>query len=904
MSSKKNYILLGVIFVFLVIPIVPQQQTYANYTIREISDDSSDLTEKINLPKFLPPPPTNQNYTYSYFNSRGVDIAENIFLTVGDFFPFSNIPTTRLHDLTSVQYVLTCIDLFYVLEDVNYLNLAWSAADSLYLDVNGTYIIGDDLGTSYEMYADENFQLVIMYERLARALEVDEDYLNANFIWGKANSLMTNLVNLFYDPVSNVVNTTISLSLTNFTVIGTSPVASAKATGLFSMANHLANDSSIYYTETKNAVDFYRLNGNRSFTLPTGDFGFLYQTTISGGGAGDNEADLQGNIYMNTALAQHSEYSTKIGDISSGFDYFNWTTMGEETMKEFLKSPDTELFHTKYEFGGGILEDVALTYENSLYLSHLVEYKRIRLSITGITPSFMEINDLFESLYFSVFLEPDFFLAGITKTGAILDLIYDIPHSNPNIVNYQVVTMMLKFYPLVSMLAYPLQIQLNQPNQFEWVFDLAETTSIFGSSNKSFSLNFKFQISSLTIFNIQYPENYRLNTSMLDGVRHQNAQPVKFNVTSAEGGYHDITFSLYLANFLVFDNSFKIFIEKSIIISTEPTNLEVTELQDRDLILTVYLEDETGLGIDGAEVNLFLEFASGKIKFTDSFGYVTFYIPLDELKPAIPFSDDQGPTFNSTIWIVAFKDKHITNLVIKEVTINLNSLILDLNPSPPEVKEASDLSLYLDVQSRLEATIFNPEARIKINNITYVDKNHMTSWKLPTTVIIGKSWLRNGTSGSIIVDVIVTADGLSEPQHFSFEVYVEPLGTLERIYLWFETALQNDVVKILGALGVIWGLLWRQFSLYVIKRTRRCPYCGDVTKRKYQYCKNCGLKDESLEYRKEVKKKQKEARIVTAETESLEERTHQPAQPTIQQPQVEEKFDNTYNRKNNNDNNY
>ncbi|MHA1219844.1 MAG: hypothetical protein ACTSSN_04030 [Candidatus Heimdallarchaeaceae archaeon] len=84
---------------------------------------------------------------------------------MGDFFPFSNIPTTRLHDLTSVQYVLTCIDLFYVLEDVNYLNLAWSAALSLYLDVNGTYIIGDDLVTSYEMYADENFQLVIIFAR-------------------------------------------------------------------------------------------------------------------------------------------------------------------------------------------------------------------------------------------------------------------------------------------------------------------------------------------------------------------------------------------------------------------------------------------------------------------------------------------------------------------------------------------------------------------------------------------------------------------------------------------------------------------------------------------------------------------------------------------------------------------
>ncbi len=896
MSSKKNLIFLGAIIVFLVIPIVPQQRTYANYSIREITNDSSDFTEKNNLPKFLPPPPTNQNYTYDYFNSLGIGFAENVFYTVGDFFPFASIPTTRLYDLTSVQYALTCIDLYYVLSDAYYLDEAKNAADSMNLDVNNTYIIGDDYGSFYEMNADENFLLVVMYERLARALEVDGDIFNANNIWSRATSLMTDLTNLFYDPVSNVVNTTLTLSTTDFLVTGIVPSTSAKATGLFSIANYLANDNSIYYTETKNAVDTYRGIGNRTLILPTGDYGFLYQTTVSQGGATDSEADLQGNIYMNTALAQHSEYMTSLGNISVGLDYFNWTTMGEEAIKEFFKSPDTSLLHTKYEFGGSILADVALTYDNCLYLSHLIEYKRSRLSITGITPSFMEINDLFENLFSSVFLEPDIFLAGITKTGAILDLVYEIPYSNPHIVNYQAVTMMLKFYPLVSMLVYPNRIELNKINELEWVFDLAETTSIFGSSTKSFTFNFAFQISSQTIFNIQYPVNYRLNTTTLNGIRIQSAQKMNLNLTANEGGHHEITFSVYFSNFLVFDTKFNIFIEKAIIITTEPTNLEVTELLDRDLILTVLLEDETGLGIDDAEVTVFPEFALAKTEFTDSFGYVTFYIPIEELIP-LTLPEDVGSSVNSTIWIVTYKDQYLSNFVVKDVTVRLNNLILDLNPSPPEVKEASDLSLYLDVQSQIQASIFNPVARISINDIPYKDKNNKTYWNLPTTVIIGKSWLKNGTFEPIIVDIMISVDGLKEDQHFSFEILVEPLGTLERIYLWFETALQNDVVKIVGALGVLWGLLWRQFSLYVIRRTRRCPYCGDVTKRKYQYCKNCGLKDESLEYRKEVKRKQKEARIVTAETESLQETTHQ-------QAQVEEKFDNTYDRKNNDDYNY
>jgi len=103
----------------------------------------------------------------------------------------------------------------------------------------------------------------------------------------------------------------------------------------------------------------------------------------------------------------------------------------------------------------------------------------------------------------------------------------------------------------------------------------------------------------------------------------------------------------------------------------------------------------------------------------------------------------------------------------------------------------------------------------------------------------------------------------------------------------------------LGALGFIWAVLWRQFSLYVIKRTRRCPYCGDISKRKYPYCKNCGLKDESLEYKKKVKKDTKEARILAAEEEIIAEPipsvVHKPVQkPPEQQPPTEDRFDNSF----------
>ena len=99
----------------------------------------------------------------------------------------------------------------------------------------------------------------------------------------------------------------------------------------------------------------------------------------------------------------------------------------------------------------------------------------------------------------------------------------------------------------------------------------------------------------------------------------------------------------------------------------------------------------------------------------------------------------------------------------------------------------------------------------------------------------------------------------------------------------------------------------------VIKRTRRCPYCGDIARRKYPYCKNCGLKDESLEYKKKLKKDNKEARIKAAEQEAIDEPL-QPIvqqsvqQPPVEQPPVEKKFDdsfgNTFDKKNDDDYNY
>ena len=88
--------------------------------------------------------------------------------------------------------------------------------------------------------------------------------------------------------------------------------------------------------------------------------------------------------------------------------------------------------------------------------------------------------------------------------------------------------------------------------------------------------------------------------------------------------------------------------------------------------------------------------------------------------------------------------------------------------------------------------------------------------------------------------LILPMYSLGQDFEFNFMISVTSLRTLEIIYNWIETALQSTWVKIVGSLGVLWALLWKQFSLRVIKRIRRCPFCGETSKNKYAICRYCG----------------------------------------------------------------
>ncbi len=891
MNSKKNLVFLSIIISLLFVPLIPNQNIGVEYVITETETDIDKNTTNSTPPKLLPPPPSNESYVANYFDSVGIEFATGIYFEIGTIFPFLEIPSNRIWDLTAVQLVLTSIDLFFITGDPDLITKAIIASSSMKLDVNGTYIRGENRITHYEFNADENFLLVIMYNRLAQALEVDGDVFTAAVIRSYANKLFTNLTTLFYDTPSNSIFSTLELTQSQYEVIVGPPYhSSARATGLFSMANYASNMTSTYYNQAKLVVDTYRTNANQTFTLPSGDFGFLYRSSDAIASAEYDEADLQGNIYMNTALMQISKYEHTQGNLGVSDNYFNWTDMGETTLKEYFRSSITNLLHTKFNLLSLSLAETALTYENSLYLSHSIEFKRLKLEMTGLTPSFIEINNLFQSILDSTFIAPEYFQAGITESGAQLDLIYDIPHSNPHIVNYQAITMMMKFYPLFTMLVRPTILIPNQAMVCDWFIDIPETTSIFRSSNKSFTFNFEFDITSNTIASIFYPQNYRMNTTSLDGIQLQTSQKVKVNFTSTEGGDHFLLLQIKFANFLVFDYNLLLTFVKIIHISTEPTNPEITQLVDSGLVLTITCEDETGSGIASAEV--IVRLAGFTIsEFTDAGGYATVFIPIQELMLFYDLADESATSFNTTFFIEASKPGYLLRTIEKDVTIKLNELVLDLNPAP-EGKEGDDLTIYLDVDTRIEAPLFNVPATLTIDNVTFQNSTGNTKFELPSTIIIDKDYLKAGET--VLVEVTVDIPGMSL-HVLSFEIYTVPLKSLERLYYWLEIAFQSDVVKILGSLGIVWVILWKQFSLRILRKLRRCPYCGDITKTKYPYCKNCGLKDMTRKYKNVVESNQKEPRIIRNELAITETpRTISKPVYSQQEKQFEEKPTTSY----------
>ena len=815
-----------------------QKTTYAVELVQIEQQQSDELLE--NIPKQFPVPTMDQ--IVDYFWSFNIEYAWNMEFAVRDIFPYSNNPNLRFEDLSILQMILASIDLYYVTNDSYYLTNAVIDSSFLNLAYNSTFIRGEYLYPDYAFHAADNLLLVIAYARIAQALETSGDLFFATFYWDAANIVMDAIVSNFYYAPFGWLNATLRIDETTSTIENTFGHASAASTGLFTMANTLLNDSTKYYTETQNAVDYYMLNGNQTVTLADSSTGYLFQTTISS--VYDNEASLQGNLYMSTALLQHSSYQEDLGLTVIASNYFYAADIYELTLLEMFRSPDTGLFHDKYDLIGSILSNSGRTFDNCLALTQIVEFYRKKYDFTGQPQGLNEILPVMNDLFNNLFVFPDFFEAGMTKTGSILYLDWFVQFRNPIIVNAQAITMLTKILPLDTMLLRNIDLRIFQDSSFEYYLKFAETTSIFGSSNKSSPIELEFSVVSATNLNISYSTFVPLSTTTLNGIKLNNEKLVDFDFNAQVGGEHDFSVSIMYSSNLILHYQMFFYIQKEIGISTDPSKLNAIQGFDKEITFTVKCLDEREVSIKSASVNVSYDTKTIGPKTTNSAGEVDINIPVSDLIPAGIVLPEDESTYNTTITISVVKDGYVSAFIEKIVIITLNSYILTLSPSPPQIKEGDDLNLYIDVKTQIEASIWTKTARIMIGE-TEIQDGATGLYEIPlaASVSIPYSTIKEAAAadqnGVPILRIMISTNILADDE-FVFEIRITPLETLERIYSWIETALSSTWVQALASLGVLWALLWKQMRIRILKTLKRCPYCGETSKSKYAICRYCG----------------------------------------------------------------
>lgn len=853
MNSKKNFVVYLMIFMLLALPLFgTTEKTTLAVELIPIQESCTYVEESV--PKLFPEPRNDQ--IADYYGSSGIDYALTVESNVRDIFPFINNPNNRLEDLSIIQMMLASIDMYYVTNDTSFLLNAVIDSSYLNLEINSTYISGAFGGSFYDFHADDNLLLVIAYCRLAQALDLIGDSL-ATIFWDLANVTMDGIVDVFYHSPSGSLNQTMYVALPSGKVNSGLSQQSAKSTGLFTMANNLLNDSSVYYTETKNTVDFYLLNGNISVTLLDASTGYMFMSTKNSGTNTDNEADLQGSLYMNTALLQHCSYQLSIAAPVLADYYFEAADVFELTLLELFRSPDTGMFHSTYNLSSSVLQDTALTYDNCLALSHIIEFNRMKYDYTGSPQSLLQILPIVDQIYLDLFVFPAFFEAGITITGSIIYLDWMKQYKNPIIVNAQAITMLTKILPLDSMLLRDQYLRILQETSFKYYLKYAETSSIFGSSNSSTGMELKFEISSQSNLNVSYITYVPLATTFLDGKKINNPKEVFFNFTAEVGGQHEMDVFITHSSFPVLFFTQYFYIEKEIGIATNPPQIRAIQGYDNDVSFTIKCVDEQEISIKDALVNITYGAKSFGPINTNAAGEVDISIAIDQLVPAVGEFPPDESTYNATLYITVSKTGYITSYLAKEVIITLNSYILSISPSPPQIKEGDDLNLYVDVRTQIEATIWTKTAQISIGD-TRINDSSTGLLDIPLAASISidyptiKEAIDKSADGIPILHIRITTNILDSDDFF-FEIHITPLKTLERLYSWIEIALQSSWVKVLTSLTVVWMILWKQVKLRVLKTLRRCPHCGETGKSKYPICRYCG---EIIQTEKSTKKEQ------------------------------------------------
>ncbi len=749
-----------------------------------------------------------------------------------DNYPMNNNPTSRFRDLSMVNYILSLVDLAFTSNQISYLNLATQELSKLQLLVNGTFIEGiDSGGGNFTLLAEDNLLLILMYERLALAAE--RFSLSSEVLWNEANIRMTSFYDLFYHVDSGLLNHSLILDKNNnYVVIGGLNYTSGAVVGLYTMAAYQLNSTE--YMDIAEAI-LNNYDGNSKFF--DGDMRPAWFQTVGSTTNTDTYIDLKGNILLATAFLQLSSHK-KNTDPSSPLNGTYFETAEEhieEGILSYFINPTTGLYHSYYNTN--TTETVktspeAFILENSMLISLIAEYRRKFVEFNGFH-SPLDLRPLMDKMLDSLYNDQTF-RGGITSSGVIIPYRWDRVNQNPLILNFQAVTALLKISPIVTKLYIPNIINIRINTYFYWNISFSESTSIYGSSNASSFrdcqtfLNFETEI--------EYEPFMLITTTNIDGIKKRDdyQQSMVFNLN--EGGDKVLSLELVSNGIQIISTSIWFIAQKDIGITTDPTDITATIGVDSNVRFTANCFDEKGAPIAGAQLTVYINEEFFDFYGTLESGKVDISIPIEFLQPvedpeALSVQESNNST--STITISAIKPNHRNSSLVKNVNIFQNALILKFS-NELLVKRGEDLTVTVSVQPEIPTAIINPIANIHLNG-EKVTFNNEFDIRLPQQI----NFETHKAKENLALDVIVRT-GNFIPIVFNNTIFIQELSSIESIISFFNNILSETWFQVIGSLGVVWAILWKQMRIKVLKTLRKCHYCGESTARKYPNCSNCG----------------------------------------------------------------